>query len=201
VAFGLVDPTRSAKLVARFDATQPRWDQPASTAVYDKGRRAVGYWAPVGWAFARAGRPERARAAAGRIRAAAAGAGRRWPFTPSDAAQLIVLAAIPIDRPVTGEGLSRLRALLTLEAVSKRTGIPAATLRTWERRYRFMRPMRSPQGYRLYTEEDVTRILQVKHLLEQGVRVGEAAAALVEATGDDDTVLGAFHWTGSAPPG
>jgi DNA-binding transcriptional MerR regulator len=58
--------------------------------------------------------------------------------------------------------------------------------------------VRSSQGYRLYTEEDVTRVLQVKHLLEQGVRVGEAAAALVEATGDDDTVLGAFHRTGSA---
>jgi len=48
--------------------------------------------------------------------------------------------------------------------------------------------MRSSQGYRLCTEEDVTRILQVKHLLEHGVRVGEATAALVEATGDDDTV-------------
>jgi hypothetical protein len=97
VAFGLVDPARGAGLVARFDAAQPRWDRPASTALYDKGRRAVGYWAPAGWAFARAGRPERARAAAGRIRAAATAAGRRWPFTPSDAAQLVVLEAARVD--------------------------------------------------------------------------------------------------------
>jgi hypothetical protein len=97
VAFGLVDPARSASLVARFDAAQPRWDRPASTALYDKGQRAVGYWAPVGWAFARAGRPERAHSAAGRIRAAAAAADRRWPFTPSDAAQLIVLEAAHVD--------------------------------------------------------------------------------------------------------
>jgi hypothetical protein len=42
---------------------------------------------------------------------------------------------------------------LTLKAVSRRTGIPAATLRTWQRRYGFMRPERSPSGYRLYGGE------------------------------------------------
>jgi MerR HTH family regulatory protein len=83
-----------------------------------------------------------------------------------------------------------LRVALTLKAVSRRTGIPAATLRTWERRYQLTRPLRSPTGYRLYSEEDVTRILQVKYLLEQGVRVSEATAALDEAAGDVDAVLG-----------
>jgi MerR family transcriptional regulator, light-induced transcriptional regulator len=78
---------------------------------------------------------------------------------------------------------------LTLKAVSKRTGIPAATLRTWERRYQFTHPLRSATGYRLYSDEDVDRILQVKQLLEQGVRVSEATAALVEATGQGDAVL------------
>jgi MerR family regulatory protein len=42
---------------------------------------------------------------------------------------------------------------LTLKAVSRRTGIPAATLRTWERRYGFLRPVRSANGYRLYGEQ------------------------------------------------
>jgi hypothetical protein len=97
VAFGLVDPERAAGLVARFDAAQPRWDRPMATAVYDNGRRAVGYWALVGWAYARIGRPQRAQAAAARIRAAAAGAHRQWPFTPSDAAQLVILQAPSID--------------------------------------------------------------------------------------------------------
>jgi hypothetical protein len=97
VAFGLADPVRGAELVARFEAAHPRWDQPTSTALYDKGPRRVGYWAPVGWAFARAGRPNRARAAAGRIRAAAVAADRRWPFTPSDAAQLIVLESAHVE--------------------------------------------------------------------------------------------------------
>jgi PAS domain S-box-containing protein len=67
---------------------------------------------------------------------------------------------------------------LTLKAVSRRTGIPAATLRTWERRYGFIRPARSDRGYRLYGEEEVARILQVKYLHEQGVRIGQAMAAV-----------------------
>jgi hypothetical protein len=72
----------------------------------------------------------------------------------------------------------RLPAVLTLTAVSRRTGIPAATLRTWERRYGFVRPVRSARGYRLYGEEEILRILQVKHLREQGVRISEAMAAV-----------------------
>jgi hypothetical protein len=70
---------------------------------------------------------------------------------------------------------------LTLEAVSRRTGIPAATLRTWERRYGFVRPARSASGYRRYGEVEILRILRVKHLREQGVRIGEAMAAVTGA--------------------
>jgi len=69
---------------------------------------------------------------------------------------------------------------LTLKAVSRRTGIPAATLRTWEHRYRFMRPRRSSTGYRLYGEDEIARIEQVKYLVSQGVRVGAAMKAVIE---------------------
>jgi PAS domain S-box-containing protein len=69
---------------------------------------------------------------------------------------------------------------LTLKAVSRRTGIPAATLRTWEHRYRYLRPQRSSTGYRLYGEDEIARIEQVKHLVSQGVRVGAAMKAVIE---------------------
>jgi DNA-binding transcriptional MerR regulator/PAS domain-containing protein len=69
---------------------------------------------------------------------------------------------------------------LTLKAVSRRTGIPAATLRTWEHRYGFLRPRRSASGYRLYGEEEIARIEQVKYLVGQGVRIGAAMKAVVE---------------------
>jgi MerR HTH family regulatory protein len=77
---------------------------------------------------------------------------------------------------------------LTLKAVSRRTGIPAATLRTWEHRYGFLRPRRSASGYRLYGEEEIARIEQVKYLVRQGVRIGAAMEAVVEeATSNEPT--------------
>jgi MerR-like DNA binding protein/GAF domain-containing protein len=76
------------------------------------------------------------------------------------------------------EPLHRLPTGLTLKAVSQRTGIPAATLRTWERRYGFLRPLRSSGGYRLYGEEEIARIQQVKYLLDQGIRIGAAMEAV-----------------------
>jgi DNA-binding transcriptional MerR regulator len=57
-----------------------------------------------------------------------------------------------------------------------------------------MRPTRAPSGYRLYGEEDITRIERVKYLVAQGVRVGVAMRAVIEeaeaaqdsrATGED----------------
>jgi PAS domain S-box-containing protein len=83
----------------------------------------------------------------------------------------------------TGQLPPALPTGLTLKAVSRRTGIPAATLRTWENRYGFMRPRRSPTGYRLYGEEEIARIEQVKYLVGQGVRTGVAMKAVIEEAG------------------
>jgi hypothetical protein len=96
----------------------------------------------------------------------------------------------PIPEPVapsaeaTVEPARALPTGLTLKAVSRRTGIPAATLRTWEHRYGFMRPKRSPAGYRLYGEEEIARIEQVKYLVGQGVRTGAAMRAVIEQAGN-----------------
>jgi hypothetical protein len=89
-------------------------------------------------------------------------------------------------RPAVGGGAGGgLLAGLTLKAVSERTGIPAATLRTWERRYHFLQPVRSASGHRIYGEEDLARILEVKRLLEQSVRISEAMAAVRARRGSD----------------
>lgn len=53
-------------------------------------------------------------------------------------------------------------------AVARLTGIPMDTLRVWERRYKAVVPRRSPQNRRFYTRSDVTRLLLIKQLLEQG---------------------------------
>jgi DNA-binding transcriptional MerR regulator len=53
-----------------------------------------------------------------------------------------------------------------------------------------MRPLRSPSGYRLYGEEEIARIEQVKYLVGQGIRIGVAMEAVMRAaeplSGDDE---------------
>jgi hypothetical protein len=90
VAFGLADPSHVKTLVSHFTKVHPQWDQPASTDRYDTGVGPVGYWSPAGWALGQV-KPRGTSAAAQSVRQAALAAGRAWPFTPSDAGQLIVL--------------------------------------------------------------------------------------------------------------
>jgi MerR family transcriptional regulator, light-induced transcriptional regulator len=68
------------------------------------------------------------------------------------------------------------RALYRIQAVAKATGISEHALRVWERRYASLSSQRSPAGYRLYTDDDVTRIRMIKELLDQGHAIGEIAA-------------------------
>jgi len=51
--------------------------------------------------------------------------------------------------------------LLTIGDLAERTGVPPATLRSWETRYGFPRPIRLPGGHRRYAEPDVTAVLEV----------------------------------------
>ena len=52
------------------------------------------------------------------------------------------------------------------------------TLRAWERRYGLIRPQRTPKGHRLYSRADIQRIEQVLALLDRGIAIGQARAAL-----------------------
>jgi PAS domain S-box-containing protein len=87
----------------------------------------------------------------------------------------------PVSDATSGR---RLAPRFTLKALSERTGVPAATLRTWQRRYGIIRPARTASGYRLFSDGDVARILEVKQLVDGGVRISEAAAALAEEDGE-----------------
>jgi hypothetical protein len=91
VAFGLVTGERARIVMDRFQRAQPNWADPTATASYSSGPRPVGHWPPVGWALQAVGDTELAIAAATSIGAAALAANRAWPFTPSDAGQLIIL--------------------------------------------------------------------------------------------------------------
>jgi DNA-binding transcriptional MerR regulator len=67
---------------------------------------------------------------------------------------------------------------LRIGAVARRTGVAVATLRAWERRYDLLLPGRTEGGHRLYSEQDVARVLAVLRLTAQGWSVSAAAAAV-----------------------
>jgi DNA-binding transcriptional MerR regulator len=73
-------------------------------------------------------------------------------------------AASPSDGP-------RYRIL----AVCERTGVAAATLRAWERRYGIPAPARTAARYRLYDDDDIALIRRMAALCASGVRPAEAA--------------------------
>lgn len=75
-----------------------------------------------------------------------------------------------------------------VRVVTQRTGLSPDLLRAWERRYRVVRPRRSPGGQRLYSDEDIERLRQLHRAVLGGRTIGQVArldrdtlARLVEA--------------------
>lgn len=53
--------------------------------------------------------------------------------------------------------------------------IPVATLRVWERRYNVVGPTQAPSGHRLYSSQDVRRLVLIKQLVNKGHAIGMLA--------------------------
>jgi DNA-binding transcriptional MerR regulator/methylmalonyl-CoA mutase cobalamin-binding subunit len=72
---------------------------------------------------------------------------------------------------------------------AERVGLPAATIRAWEKRYGILDPERTQAGYRLYSPGDEDRLAAALAHIRQGLRPAQAAQrALAEATSGDRTV-------------
>lgn len=65
-----------------------------------------------------------------------------------------------------------------MKAVTRRTGIAAATLRAWERRYSALSPQRSDGNYRLYSERDIAVLKWLQAQLDAGLSISRAVALL-----------------------
>ncbi len=65
---------------------------------------------------------------------------------------------------------------LRIRTIARLTGIREATLRAWERRYGFPRPLRNESNYRVYSREEVENIRRVARLISEGLAVSEAIA-------------------------
>lgn len=83
-----------------------------------------------------------------------------------------------------------------INVVSELTGIPAATLRAWERRYGIPTPARTAAAYRLYNDSDVRELKRLRDLCASGMAIAEAAR-LVRA--DRDRPAAAPVATGDVP--
>ena len=62
-----------------------------------------------------------------------------------------------------------------IRAVIRRTGLSADVLRAWERRYGAIQPDRSPGGQRLYSEDDVGRLVLLQRATAAGHSISEIA--------------------------
>ncbi len=65
-----------------------------------------------------------------------------------------------------------------IKAVVEATGLPAATLRAWERRYGALAPQRTESGYRLYSARDVAILRWLKARVEEGMNISQAISLL-----------------------
>lgn len=68
----------------------------------------------------------------------------------------------------------------TVAEVEARSGVPASSLRQWERRYGFPMPQRSESGYRLYGDDDLRQIEAMRKLIADGVPASRAAVLVRE---------------------
>ncbi len=73
-------------------------------------------------------------------------------------------------------GLPQLR----IGEFARRVGVAPDLIRAWERRYGLLAPIRSPGGFRLYTNEDALRVARMRRALDEGMSAAEAARAALE---------------------
>lgn len=68
--------------------------------------------------------------------------------------------------------------LFNTKAVVHNTGVPAPTLRAWERRYGILSPRRGENDYRLYSERDMIMVAWLRERVESGMTISHAIALL-----------------------
>jgi DNA-binding transcriptional MerR regulator/methylmalonyl-CoA mutase cobalamin-binding subunit len=81
--------------------------------------------------------------------------------------------------------------MLSIGVVARQTGIEIGTLRKWEERYGFPRPVRLESGQRRYLNRDVESLLAVARRLATGERVGRVIREISQAVNSSKAILDA----------
>lgn len=70
--------------------------------------------------------------------------------------------------------------LYRIQTVAEMTGVPASTLRAWERRYGIPTPQRTASSYRLYGERELDQVRRLRDLCAGGLAPSEAAQMVLD---------------------
>lgn len=62
-----------------------------------------------------------------------------------------------------------------IKTVASMAGLSTHVIRKWEERYHLVHPQREPNGYRMFTEDDVQFLLYLKSQLTNGETIGQLA--------------------------
>ncbi|GAC1361424.1 MAG: cobalamin-dependent protein [Ktedonobacteraceae bacterium] len=74
--------------------------------------------------------------------------------------------------------------MFNTKAVVQQTGVPAPTLRAWERRYALLNPERGENTYRLYSERDIALVRWLKEHVDKGMSISQAVALFRHLEGE-----------------
>ena len=70
--------------------------------------------------------------------------------------------------------------MYAIKAVALKTGLTTHTIRVWERRYEIIHPIRTETNRRLYSEEQVQKLLTLKRATTAGHSIGQLAKMPIE---------------------
>lgn len=101
-------------------------------------------------------------------------------------------------RDINAQDTTTLNALSTqpiynVKAVCQRTGITAARLRAWERRYQLLSPDRTIQNYRLYSEYEIGILFWLLNQVNSGTSARNAMAQLQSLIRDHESIPVQMH--------
>lgn len=76
---------------------------------------------------------------------------------------------------------ARVAGVFSIGSAARLLRVPPATIRTWEKRYGIVVPLRTSGGQRLYTQEQLEQLRFVVERIGTGMRPGEAHRLLCES--------------------
>jgi MerR family transcriptional regulator, light-induced transcriptional regulator len=91
-------------------------------------------------------------------------------------------------------------AVLRIGELARRVGVSQDLLRAWERRYGLLEPVRSPGGFRLYSNADEQRVRRMQAHLAQGLAAAQAARAALDEETDHFAVAAPVPPAAAAAP-